>query len=119
MISQHKVIGVCMAHSQNLTCDGFINELYKQARDQGYRVMLFAAITEPGNEIEEGLVTNVCEAVRLNVVDALIIIENDILTKKVYVPICEEIGQVQIQAKTDRKVQAFIDLITQKVDKGV
>lgn len=96
MISQHKVIGVCMAHSQNLTCDGFINELYKQARDQGYRVMLFAAITEPGNEIEEGLVTNVCEAVRLNVVDALIIIENDILTKKVYVPICEETGKVNM-----------------------
>ena len=29
------------------------------------------------------------------------------------------LGQVQIQARTDRKVQAFIDLITQKVDKGV
>lgn len=96
MISQHRIIGVCLAHSQNLTCDDFLNELNKQAACDGYRIMLFATTAEPGGENEESLVTHVCEAVRFSVIDALIIIENDVLTKDTYLPICEEARRVNV-----------------------
>lgn len=96
MISQHKVIGLCYAHSQNLTCDDFINELHKFASLNGYRVILFAALTETGSGSEECLISHVFDALRFSVIDALIILDNELMKKETYLPICTEAGKVNV-----------------------
>ncbi|MCQ2457287.1 MAG: EAL domain-containing protein [Clostridia bacterium] len=90
MIIQYRTIGVCVAHSQKLTCDDLINELNRQASANGFRVMLFTAVTEPGSEEVNSLAVQVCEAVRMKVIDALIVFENDTLTEENRRAICAE-----------------------------
>ncbi|MDO5436107.1 MAG: EAL domain-containing protein [Clostridia bacterium] len=90
MIIQYRTIGVCLAHSQNFNCDDLINELNRQASASGFRVMLFTVIAEPGSEEENSLAVQVCEAVHLGVIDALIVFENDTLREEACRSICTE-----------------------------